>query len=143
MSVDENVRVIEAVDAAGNEGDWDRWASLHDEDVRVASPELSGGPLVGRDAHLEQTRALIEAFPDAHLERHRIFGQGEWLCAQYTVTGTHRGVLRLPQGPRLDATNRTIELAYCTVFRVLEGKIVEEQNYYDLLNLLGQLGLAP
>lgn len=142
MSVDENVRVIDAVDAAGNERDWDRWAALHAEDVRIASPEL-GRPLRGRDAHLEQTRALIEAFPDAHLDRHRIFGQGEWLCGQYTVTGTHRGALRLPQGPSLDAAGRTIELAYCTVFRIQKGKIVEEHNYYDLLSLLGQLGLAP
>lgn len=136
------IRVVDGVDEAGNARAWDRWAALHAEDVVVASPELPA-PLQGREGHLRQTRNLLDAFPDARLERRQLFGRGEWLCAEYTVTGTHRGPMALPGDAVLEATGRPLHLEYCTVYRITAGLIREERNYFDLLSLLQQLGVVP
>ncbi|MEE9593762.1 MAG: ester cyclase [Thermoplasmata archaeon] len=142
MSVEENLRVDREAIAAFNARDWDLFDELHAESVIVYS---SGNPepSKGRAAHREEAQAYVTAFPDIQFEEERSFGQGEWVCDVYVATGTHTGPLEGPGGQALPATNKPLRLEFCGVTKFEGGKIAEEHNYFDLLGMMAQLGLAP
>ena len=142
MSVEENLKVIQAIDEASNSRDWEAFASYHTEDVISFSP-MRPEPTKGITAHREAVQGLISAFPDAILTRDQIFGQGDWAYVGYILTGTHKGPLPGPDGKPISPTNRSIKLPLGSAVRFENGKIAEEHIFFDRLTMLGQLGINP
>lgn len=77
------------------------------------------------------------------MEKERAFGQGEWVTVEITVKGTHEGLIEGPNGEPISATNQRVSLRQCIVFKFQGGKITEEREYYDQLDLLTQLHIPP
>ena len=46
-----------------------------------------------------------------------------------------------PNGREIPATNKTFELNFCTVAHWKDGKIVEENLFYDQVGLMRQIGV--
>lgn len=57
---------------------------------------------------------------------------------EYTLTGTHTGVLPAPNGAT-PATGRRVAVRVAEVYRVTDGRIVENRLYYDPAVLTSQL----
>lgn len=77
-------------------------------------------------------------FPDFKLRILQQVSDRDRLVTQWTCSGTHRGeFLGVP------ATGKRIDVNGMTMSRVENGKIVEEQTYYDRLKLLEQMGVIP
>jgi predicted ester cyclase len=151
MTVEQNLRMVDAALEAVNDRDWDHLYGLHMDNVVMSYPDLPD-PVKGRDAVNARTRAWAEAFPDLSWKRVRGFGQGDWVCVELLITGTHKGPLRhgLDQrmleghgGGFVPPTGNRIELRSCLVFKVEQAEISESHVYYDQLDLMKQLGLAP
>jgi len=142
MSVEENLKVIQAIDEASSRRDWDAFASHHTEDVISHSP-MRPEPTKGVTAHLEAVQGLMSAFPDSKLTREQIFGQGDWAYVGYTLTGTHKGPLPGPGGKTIPPTNKTIKIPLGSALRFENGKIAEEHIFFDRLGMLVQLGVQP
>ncbi len=142
MSVEENVRIVDAQADAFNEGDLDRCLGFYAESVVRYVPGMPE-PLRGRDALREVVETFYAAFPDIHAEKVRSFGQGDWVCRENLVTGTHRGPLPTPNGETIQPKSSPIRIPICHVYRLVNGKIVEDYQYMDMLTLLSQLGAAP
>jgi steroid delta-isomerase-like uncharacterized protein len=142
MSVEENMRVIEAAFEAFNARDWDRFDELHAESLVVSGPD-SPEPVKGRPAHREWAEGLVTAFPDIRVERQRAFGAGDWVCEEIAAAGTHNGPLKGPGDQTIPATGKLVRLTFCAVTKVEGGQITEEHGYYDRLGMMAQLGLAP
>ncbi|MFQ5950897.1 MAG: ester cyclase [Candidatus Geothermarchaeales archaeon] len=140
MSVEENIRVIDTLIEALNNRELDRWESLHSKPVIWHGPEFSK-PLRGRDVLRKILEVPLTAFPDSRLEKQRAFGQGNWVCVELVERGTHTGPLNTGDQP-IPATNRAFKITVCRVYKLNEGRITEGHEYYDLMGLLGQLGLA-
>jgi hypothetical protein len=90
--------------------------------------------------------------PDLTGTRLRGFGQGDWVCVELLLSGTHKGPLRhgldretleKQKDNLVPATGRRIEIRACAVYKVEGAEISESHIYYDQLNLMKQLGLAP
>ncbi|UCE36158.1 MAG: ester cyclase [Thermoplasmata archaeon] len=141
MSVEENLKVIKAVDEASNSRDWEAFASHHIEDVISYSP-MRPEPTKGITAHVEVVQGLLSAFPDFKMTRDQMFGQGDWAYVGYTLTGTHKGSLPGPGGKPIPPTNKPIKLPLGSTLRFENGKIAEEHIYFDRLGMLGQLGVT-
>ena len=142
MSVEENLQVIDADFEAINAQDWDRFLGLHSESHVLYAPD-SPEPRKGREALREWIQGYATAFPDLRVETVRSFGQGDWVCVEWVVTGTHTGPLMGPGGETIPATNKTARVPGSSVFKVEGGEITEDREYYDLLGLMAQLGLVP
>ena len=142
MSVEENLQVADADFEALNDHDLDRYLGVHAESFVLYAPD-SPEPRKGREALREWIQGFVNAFPDLRVERERSFGQGDWVCVEYTVTGTHKGPLPGPGGEMIPATNKAVRLPGSVVFKVEGGKITEAHEYYDILGMMAQLGLAP
>ncbi len=142
MSVEENLKVIKAVDKASNTRDWEAFASHHRKDVISFSP-MRPEPAKGIAAHIEVVQGLYSAFPDAKLRRDQIFGQGDWAYVGYTLIGTHKGQMPGPEGKTISPTNKSIKIPMGSILRFENGKIAEEHIFFDRLGMLAQLGINP
>ncbi len=150
MTVEQNLRMVEAAFEAINDQDWDHLFGLHVDNIVMSSPDLPV-PVQGREAVQERLRAWGEALPDLSWKKLRGFGQGDWVCMELLITGTHKGPLRLGLGKAalkqqrdkpVPPTGNRIELRGCVVYKVERGEISESHIYYDQLDFMRQLGLV-
>jgi steroid delta-isomerase-like uncharacterized protein len=81
-------------------------------------------------------RGLFEGVSDANFELINAFVGEEGVVEESILRGTHRGRLF-----GLEATGREIALPLTIVFPMLNGQILGERLYFDLLTLARQLGV--
>jgi hypothetical protein len=68
------------------------------------------------------------------------FAMGDCVVAQGIGRGTQQGVFRSPAG-ELAPSGRAMQVHFCDVYRLKDGKIVRAYSYFDFYGLL--LQLAP
>ncbi len=67
---------------------------------------------------------------------------GPWIVQEFTFTGTHTGPLTGPMGT-IQATNRKISGQCVSITRYENDLGVESRLYFDVVQLLSQLGVMP
>lgn len=81
--------------------------------------------------------ALRTAFPDLHFAIENLVCQGEQAVIRMSLRGTHRGEwLGVP------ASNKPVMFFGTTVGRTSNGKFVEAWAYWDVLDVMHQMGAA-
>ena len=142
MSTQDNAAIARAVYEAFNDQDLDRAGALAAEDIELVDVP-TGRTLRGPEGFKDGMRAWIRACSDASVEVvEMIPGEGGSVTTEFVGRGTHDGPLAGPGG-EIPPTGRFLELRYCEVFRMRDGKIASAHLYYDAATLLGQLGLIP
>lgn len=123
--------------------------NAHDEDaIRATNGEnvVFEAPgdvhLEGRDAATQYAMEWLNAFPDARLVVHNEIVAGDWVVQEFTFEGTHTAPLQSPMG-EISATNRSLKGRGIQVVRVEGDVAVEENLYYDQVQVMTQLGLMP
>ena len=142
MSLDENTQLVKARFDAVNAHDWKRFQGLY-SDLTVWSDAGLDKPIKGSAAVRKRLEAFEKGFPDFRWELDRVFGQGEWMCAEFTFTGSHGGPLPFSNAKSVPVTKKPIRIQACGVYRIVEGKIVESHVYFDCSRILAQLGARP
>ena len=125
---------------AFNSHDIDGFASTLADDVVFQAPGGIAGQ--GKSACAQFYGGWIDAFPDAHVEIHDLHITGDVAVEEGTITGTHQGVLRAPDG-EVPATGRRVAVDYIQVLRYHDGRYISFNLMFDQLSLLEQLGLIP
>ena len=64
------------------------------------------------------------------------------MVSEGTLTGTHTGTFRSPQG-EVPPSGGRVTLRYASVKQIREGKLVSERLYFDQLSFLQQIGAIP
>ena|SRR5690242_14415027 len=82
-----------------------------------------------------------QACPDKVISYHNVIGDGDQAIGEGTFTGTHTGVLSLPTG-EVPATGRKLKADFVAVIRVKDGKMTYLRHYFDVMDLMAQLGLV-
>lgn len=142
MGVEENLKVRKDMDNWWNTGNFGEFWAAHTKDVVVRASYLPT-PTKGLDAHRKDVEGLITAFPDMKVTTTMLFGQGDWVAAEYVMEGTHTGILALPGGQMIPATNKRVRVLVCELARMENGKFAEERVHFDLAGMMMQLGLMP
>jgi predicted ester cyclase len=78
------------------------------------------------------------AFPDLHITIEDEFGAGDKVGTRGSMTGTHQGEFM-----GIPATNKSVKVSYIDLWRVENGKFVENWVQLDMLGLMQQLGVVP
>jgi steroid delta-isomerase-like uncharacterized protein len=141
MSVEENLRLLRDSSEAWEASDWDRHSEHFAESIVYHGPQ-SPEPLEGLAALREMTEEFWAAFPDLRYNSDS-FGQGDWVCQEWTITGTHTGPFEGVGGETIPATNKPLRMQGCTLYKFEGGEVTEIRSYSDLLEMMTQLGLAP
>ena len=138
--------MAEAVEATRRH---DEAFNAHDAEARMASetPDieavLPGGiTLRGPEQAVGFLRIFWEALPDARVAPDNELEAGDTVVTEGTMTGTHTGTFRGPQG-EIAASGNRVRLRYASVKRVRDGKVASENLYFDQLEFLQQLGALP
>ena len=67
-----------------------------------------------------------------------MFASGNKLVKYWQFKGKHTGVFF-----GIQPTNKDVDVIGCTIATIVDGKITEEQDFFDNLEFLQQLGLMP
>ena len=122
-------------DVVANEGRTNILDTAFADDVVLlhTKPETKG-----KDAAKAYYSNYVTGFSDRKFTVVESFAKGEKLVKYWRFTGTHTGVFF-----GIPATGKKIDVIGCTIAKIVDGKITEENDFFDNLELLQQLGLIP
>lgn len=129
-------RGIELWNAHDREG----WVSLFDEAADLQAP--GGMQVSGRSGAELFYDTWNEAFPGNSIEDAVVLGAGEQGAEEARFTGAHSGTLHTPNGD-IPPTGKTVVSKFAAVCRVQNDKVTSFHMYFDVAEVLGQLGLMP
>ena len=118
-----------------------------DELVGNEAPDIEfvipgGITLRGRGQVREYMQLFWSAFPDIRVTEDYQVITGDTAVTEATYSGTHTGTLRTPNGD-IPATGKQVQGRQVAVQRVRDGLVWSEHLYFDQLEMLSSLGLAP
>jgi len=76
--------------------------------------------------------------PDVEVVSEDVIAEGDKAVVRWTGRGTHQGVLL-----GIPPTGKQVTWTGMTIYRIADGKIVEERGEEDALGFLQQLGVVP
>jgi steroid delta-isomerase-like uncharacterized protein len=98
----------------------------------------AGNPPMDRDGFLQFLGALRSAFPDLTVTVEDLLAEGDEVAARWTWGGTQQGpFLGIPR------TGEAVVGSGIGLFRIADGRIVEDFVQEDTFGLLQQLGAIP
>jgi steroid delta-isomerase-like uncharacterized protein len=124
-----------------NNKDYDAIEALAADDFDLIDVG-SGKKYQGVEGARRNAEGWLTAFPDVKVELLNVVASGDWAVAEAVGRGTHAGPMQTPMG-EVAPTGTKMELHFCSVVKVRDGKIVEERDYYDVMTIASQLGLMP
>ena len=139
MATPDNTTIARTFHEAWAERNPDRGAAVIADDcifVDVPRNEIQLGP----NGYRQDYERWRTAFPDGTVEITRVIAEGDWIVVEFTNSGTNTGRLRTARG-EFPPTNRKIEVKYCSVMQIKDGKVISGRDYYDVNTIIRQLGL--
>jgi predicted ester cyclase len=98
--------------------------------------------LEGKEAVLGYTYGWLKAFPDARINITNELVSGPWVVQEFIFEGTHTAPLTGPMGT-IQATHRKVSGRSVSITRYENDLQVETRLYFDMVQLLSQLGVMP
>jgi ketosteroid isomerase-like protein len=137
MGAKENLELIETLQQATRDRDFDRYGALLAEDAtqRMAGvPAAMGGLTSGRQAIIDQLRT---AAGTGTFEVKQMFGDDKHVCVVGKMTSE-----RFPGNQFLQGANRPFATYQCTVYELARGKVTNLTTYVNWLDPYVQVGLV-
>jgi steroid delta-isomerase-like uncharacterized protein len=132
---EQNKEIVKRFLEGLNKGNVEIMDELYAPEHRWYYSSTTPNPM-SRKETIEFFRMFLKAFPDANWTVQGLFPVGDRVIAWLTVRGTHKGEF---QG--ILATGNRVEFNGFDMFRIQNGKIVEEREETDMLSLYQQLGM--
>jgi hypothetical protein len=144
MSVKRHLDLMQTLDDAWNNQDWETFKKRHAENVAVYWPGQPE-PTRGRENHYKESVEFFKNFDNKLVNRPYkiLFGQDNYTCSVADWTATMIGSMKMPNGKVIQPTHKTAKLEFCTVATWNGKEIVEERLFYDADGMMKQLGVSP
>ena len=124
-----------------NRRDFGFYDAVFTDEVTLAAPggvTGAGKPFVQHFDSIWTT-----AFSDFTITGIYHLADGDRVVCHNRASGTHDGVLVMPDGTEVPPSGRRFEAPYFASFVVRDGKLCHEHVYFDRMLLAEQLGLLP
>lgn len=107
--------------------------------------DFPGGPgtVHGPDGLREAMTGWLAAFPDTNYVVEDLVAEGDRVACRWSMTATHNGPLRNPKGDEIPATGKSVHFGGISLFRLRDGKLVEDRVRADMIGAMQQMGLIP
>lgn len=131
-----NKEVVRMLWNAAQASDYSKIETIYDENVTYHGP--AGEERKGRNAAIDVARTFRSAFPDVTIQLEQLVGEGDFVVSRVRLSGTHKGEFNgiAPTGKKIDL--KWVMNMVC----IKNGKVIEEWEMYDELDLMRQLGIA-
>jgi steroid delta-isomerase-like uncharacterized protein len=140
IAVSPTTEVLQRYLDAFNRADWVAYKTTLTPDSVHFEP--GGMELHGPDASAEGVKVFKTAFPDLTGEVIRLMPGETEAAAEIVWRGTHTGPLATPTGT-IPPTGKPITVHATKVFAFEGGLIKYSRHYWDMTELLGQIGALP
>jgi ketosteroid isomerase-like protein len=134
-------KVMNRVTEAVTSNDLETLKELYAQNAVIETPDQ--GTISGRDAIVAYLGGFAAAFPDLSWESTHEHESGNTAIDEGYVLGTHTGTLEAPTGESIPATGKRLRVRSIDAATVENGVVTSHRFYFDQLDFLGQLGLAP
>jgi ketosteroid isomerase-like protein len=121
--------------------DFETVSTLYAQEAVAVDP--GAGKIKGAEGIVEFYRTFLDAFSDLNWEPLHQHESGNTAFDEGYLVGTNSGPIALPSGDSIPATGKSMRLRECDAVTVENGVITSHRFYYDQMEFLGQLGLAP
>ena len=136
-----NVAAVRNAYAVAERKDLDTWISLYTPDGVITDNSTGIITYQNRGRELFDIVANYAAgFSNMHRELYRIYQDGNIVCVQLALQGTHDGPLQFPFGT-LAPTGKQMDAPCCDVFELVDGKIKRFDCYPEGSIIFAQLGV--
>jgi steroid delta-isomerase-like uncharacterized protein len=132
---EQNKEVVRRVFEEMNKGNIEIINKLYAPDYSYYAPSNNPKPMT-REETIEFLKMVLIAFPDVNWKIEEIIAKDDRTIARFIVTGTHKGEF---QG--MPATGHQIKVSTILIWRLRNGKIVEEREEANWLGMMQQLGM--
>ena len=122
-------------------GDFETVSSLLAPEAVAVDP--GAGEIRGAENIVEFLKGFRKALPDFDWEPLHEHEAGNVAIDEGYIVGTNNGPIPMPSGDSIPATGKSIRMRECDIATVENGVITTHQLYYDQMDFLSQLGLAP
>ncbi len=122
-------------------GKWNDYQAALSKDAvyeEIATKQISKGA----EEYVKSVQRWKRAFPDLNAKFINGFAAGDRVLVEVEWEGTHSGPLEGKFGT-FQPTNKKGRVSGAMLFTIKNNKITETRHYFDLLTILGQLGVAP
>jgi steroid delta-isomerase-like uncharacterized protein len=136
MSSESSALLVQRMYAALDAGDLAAVPELFDPAWRNDDPTMPA--MAGHDGARQLFSLLKTAFPDFHTTVDQVLVEGDQAAARLTHTATHHGPFM-----GIPPTGRTATITATGIFRIQDGRLIENHVIFDALGLLRQLGVVP
>jgi predicted ester cyclase len=96
------------------------------------------GPVPGPEGFRMVIGMFRAAFPDLHITLEDVLGEGDKVATRGYFTGTHQGEFN-----GIPATGKEVKVSYIDLWRLENGKAVDNWVQMDMIGLMQQLGVIP
>ena len=102
-------------------------------------------PVRGVEAAKEVIGSFLAAFPDIVFTIEDQIAEGDRVATRWTAKGTHLGEFRgfPPKTHGISPTGNPVTFSATDIYRIVDGRIVEEWNTLEQLDVVQQLGAIP
>ena len=94
---------------------------------------------------LDENRADMEnwtnTFSNMKVEVLNHVESGDTVVTEMKMSGVNTGDMEMPDGSKIPATGKSIEMNGCQVAKFQDGKIIKATQYYNMMSMMTQLGL--
>ena len=132
-----SVEIHRLAHEAFNGRDWERMRSLL-ADTIAYDDRPRNLQLRSVEEFLGWLEEWTTGMSDARVTAPEYLDAGEYSVCRFAGQGTNDG----PMGPTGASTGKRMDMPFCEIMRVQDGRITGGEIFYDQLTMLTQLGLA-
>jgi steroid delta-isomerase-like uncharacterized protein len=140
MTATTNDSLVRSLYTIFNERAFDRIGENITDDFSMTNV-ATGETFQGAAGIRQFMQGWIDAFPEARAELSNVVIGDDGACVEFRGLGTHTGTFRTPMGD-IAPTGKSVDIPFCDVHRIRDGKIAESRTYFDTGAVMRQLGLA-
>jgi steroid delta-isomerase-like uncharacterized protein len=98
------------------------------------------GPIKGREAMAKHVTELRTQYPDLQIELDQVLFDGRSFVTHWRYAGTFLGA---PSDGSIEPTGKTADYYGASFSHIKDGKLADEYVYYNVLDVLQQIGVMP
>lgn len=141
MTSHDNTSIARGIYECFNNRDLDRAVGLVANDVEWRDMP-TGETWRGPNGFKQSLQRWLTAFPDSKCDITNVVCAGDWCTVEFTGRGTNTGAMAGPTG-EMPPTGRYVEVPFCDVIEIKNGKVARGHSYFDMATMMQQLGLMP
>ena len=141
MSVQENLKIAKAFYDEFNNRNFANVQKLVDDNAELELIPFNA-KFTGKEGYLQLSQSWANAFPDGRCHVTNIAASEDGAVAEFAGRGTQTGTFMSPGGDIMP-TGKRVDVPFCDVFKIKNGKIVSYNSYFDSATFMKQLGLIP